>query len=114
MDLLEKIDILIGETGETVGTTTPDVEQVPSGTKKMFKKKRKKLSEGLRGENYHYEWNLMNKSEKAAEKALDTSGFKKGGPIGYKNPSTKDMADIQKTKDGWKINIYDSHGKKLA
>lgn len=72
------------------------------------------LNEGLRGENYYYEWNLMNKSEADAEKALKKSGFKKGGVIGWKHSDTKEMADIQKTKDGWKINIYDSHGKKLA
>lgn len=74
----------------------------------------KDILEGLRGENYYYEWNLMNKSEDAAIASLKKSGFKPGGPIGYKHSDTKEMADIQKTKDGWKINIYDSHGKKLA
>lgn len=115
MELLDKIDMMIGEMGETAGTTTPDVEQVPSGTKKMFKKKKKKnVDEGLRGENYYYEWNLMNKTEKDAENSLKSNGFKKGGPIGWKNHDTKEMADIQDVKDGWKINIYDTHGKKMA
>ena len=42
MDILDKIDILIGEDGEcTAGTTTGDVAKVPMGTKKMKKKKKK-------------------------------------------------------------------------
>ncbi len=72
------------------------------------------LNEGLRGENFYYEWNLMNKSEDDAKKSLKGHDFKSGGVIGYKNHTTKEMADIEKTKDGWKINIYDTHGKKLA
>lgn len=74
----------------------------------------KYLNEGLRGENYYYEWNLMNKTEDSAKKALENNGFKFGGPIGWKNHTTKEMADIEKTNKGWKINIYDTHGKKLA
>ncbi len=74
----------------------------------------KYLNEGLRGENYYYEWNLMNKSEDSAKKSLEDHDFKFGGPIGWKNHTTKEMANIEKTNKGWKINIYDTHGKKLA
>lgn len=72
------------------------------------------VDEGLRGKNYYYEWNLLNKTEDDAKKALKGNDFKAGGVTGYRNHKTKENADIEKTSDGWKINIYDSHGKKLA
>lgn len=41
MDIIDKIDKMLGEEGEVVGpgTTTQDVAKIPTGTKKMKKKK---------------------------------------------------------------------------
>jgi hypothetical protein len=71
--------------------------------------------EGLRGENYYYEWNLMNKSEEEAKSALKAHDFQAGaGALGYRNKATKENASIEKTSKGWKIHIYDNHGKHMA
>lgn len=72
------------------------------------------LHEGLRGENFYYEWDLMNKSEADAIKALKANGFKEYGGGTYRNSTTKEFGDIKQTRDGWKINISDSHGKLMA
>jgi len=72
------------------------------------------VSEGLRGENFYYEWDLMNKSEELAKKALKGNGFVDVGSGNYRNSTTKELADIRQTSKGWKINISDSHGKPLA
>lgn len=74
----------------------------------------KELMEGLRGENYYYEWNLMNKSEAAAIKAIKANGFIEYGGGTYRNSTSKEFADITQTRVGWKINISDSHGKPMA
>lgn len=42
MYILDKINLMLDEEGETTGTTTGDVAKIPQGTKKMFKKKKKK------------------------------------------------------------------------
>lgn len=54
MDIIDKIDLFLGEEGEgaggatsTPGTTTPNIAKVPMGTKKMYKKKKKKLDEQI-------------------------------------------------------------------
>lgn len=41
MDILEKIELFLGEeiSGTAVGTTTGDVAKIPSGTKRMRKRK---------------------------------------------------------------------------
>ena len=41
---------MLGEEGETTGTTTGDVAKIPIGTKKMFKRKKKKDADEI-GEN---------------------------------------------------------------
>lgn len=72
------------------------------------------VSEGLRGENYYYEGNLMNKSMDDALKALKGQGFEVYSGDTYRNKQTKEFADIKHVKDGYKIDISDSHGKRLA
>ncbi|KFZ25650.1 MAG: hypothetical protein KQ78_02143 [Candidatus Izimaplasma bacterium HR2] len=43
MYILDKINLMLDEEGETTGTTTGDVAKIPQGTKKMFKKKKRRM-----------------------------------------------------------------------
>lgn len=72
------------------------------------------ISEGLRGENFYYEWDLMNKTHEDAIKALKGQGFTEYGGGTWRNSKTKEFADIKQTSDGFKIVISDNHGKRLA
>ena len=72
------------------------------------------MNEGLRGENFYYEWDLMNKTENDAITAVLGQGFEKYGESSYRNRLTKELADIRHTSKGYKIDISDSHGKRLA
>lgn len=72
------------------------------------------INEGLRGENFYYEWDLMNKTNNDAIKALKAQGFKELGNGTWRNDRTKELADIKPTTKGFKIDISDSHGKRLA
>lgn len=74
----------------------------------------KEINEGLRGENFYYEWDLMNKTSSDAIKALKGQGFEEYGNGTWRNSTTKEFADIRQTNKGFKIDISDSHGKRLA
>jgi len=49
MDIIDRIDLYVNEDGEATtggaGTTTSDVAKVPIGTKKMYKRKKKREDE---------------------------------------------------------------------
>jgi len=79
-----------------------------------MKKYKELMTEGLRGENFYYEWDLMNKTRGDAIKALKGRGFEGYGGGTYRNHTTKEFADIRHTTAGFKIDISDGHGNELA